>query len=208
MATIAEAMPGAVFGELTILSTHRKAKHLYCICACSCGNIKDIYLYSLGRVSKTCGHNVTLLGLHSTVSAKTRTYNIWKGMFYRTSEKALSKPPAYRDKAPPLAWFNYGNFLADMGECPEGMTLERIDTRKPYGPTNCVWATRAEQVRNREYVRFFKKGEEILTLVELSIRLGLSQSGLRHRLKSRESDPWIGSWKEITYAEMRDFIED
>lgn len=45
-------------------------------------------------------------------------------------------------------WLDFENFLEDMGECPTGKSLDRINTNGNYEPSNCRWATRAEQNRN------------------------------------------------------------
>jgi len=46
-------------------------------------------------------------------------------------------------------WRRFENFLADMGACPEGLTLDRIDNNGNYEPGNCRWTTWEQQVRNR-----------------------------------------------------------
>jgi hypothetical protein len=46
-------------------------------------------------------------------------------------------------------WYIFDNFLADMGERPSGLFLDRKDNDGNYEPTNCRWATRLEQNRNR-----------------------------------------------------------
>ena len=43
----------------------------------------------------------------------------------------------------------FKNFLADMGERPEGYTLDRKDNDKDYTPENCKWSSRKEQLFNR-----------------------------------------------------------
>jgi hypothetical protein len=45
-------------------------------------------------------------------------------------------------------WLKFENFLTDMGEAPAGYTLDRINGKKGYSPTNCRWATPTQQAHN------------------------------------------------------------
>ena len=51
------------------------------------------------------------------------------------------------------SWDIFENFLKDMGECPDGMELDRIDNDKGYSPDNCRWTERAIQSRNTVVIR-------------------------------------------------------
>ena len=46
-------------------------------------------------------------------------------------------------------WDDFQRFLADMGDPSPGLSLDRINNSKPYGPGNCRWADVNTQARNK-----------------------------------------------------------
>lgn len=79
-----------------------------------------------------------------------RTYKAWQNAHARC-RPSYRWPEYYLDKGIVVCerWKSFTNFLDDMGACPEGMTLDRIDGGKNYEPTNCRWATPKEQCTNK-----------------------------------------------------------
>ncbi len=65
-------------------------------------------------------------------------------------------------------WSNFENFLADMGERPQGTTLDRTNNDLGYGPDNCCWRTPREQANNRRNSRKVTVGGQTHTIAEWS----------------------------------------
>lgn len=82
-----------------------------------------------------------------------RAYNSWFNMRNRCSNPDNPSYPRYGGRGITVCdrWSDFANFYADMGERPEGMTLDRRDNDGNYEPGNCRWATRSEQQRHRTH---------------------------------------------------------
>ncbi len=81
----------------------------------------------------------------------TPTYRSWRNMKTRCTNRKQESFKHYggRGIAVDRRWDSFENFLADMGERPEGTTLDRIDNDGDYEPDNCRWATPKEQRANQ-----------------------------------------------------------
>jgi len=151
-------LSGKRFGRLVVISetTKRQGTHIIWECICDCGNIHFASGGDLRRGGVTsCGCYArevssrinTVHGGEGTTeyikwaSMKSRCYYPKNESYSHYGARGISVCNRWRN--------NFGNFLKDMGKCPEGLTLERTDNDKGYSPGNCRWATVKEQNHNK-----------------------------------------------------------
>lgn len=65
----------------------------------------------------------------------------------------------------------------------DGLTIERIDSEKGYGPDNCTFIPNAQQPLNTSRNRFVLYRGEVLHLSEVARREGVSPEAIRKRIK-------------------------
>lgn len=116
--------------------------------------------------------------------ADTPTHRIWRSMKQRCINPNDRTYKHYGGRGIKVCdrWLGadgYTNFLSDMGERPEGLTLDRIDSNSDYEPSNCRWATRQEQTDNR---RMTIRYRGLLTR-EWADVLGVSLAALRSAIR-------------------------
>ena len=112
----------------------------------------------------------------------TRTYSLWEAMLSRT--RYGRSDYAGRGIAVCESWLKFENFYADMGEAPEGLSLDRIDNNGNYEPSNCRWATRSQQNNNKRNNVIIEWDGKRQTRSQWEKQLGMRPTTLRTRLKA------------------------
>ena len=88
---------------------------------------------------------------HGGTTTRSPTYSSWYNMVSRCTTKSNKQYGYYGGRGIEIypAWLWFEQFLEDMGEKPEGMSLDRIDNDGHYMPWNCRWLPVEEQSANR-----------------------------------------------------------
>lgn len=120
------------------------------LCRCDCG---DTQWRAAGHVKSGRSTQCKACASKTHGHSKTREYKAWYAMVHRCTVPTSQWYARYGARGITVApeWMDYAVFLADMGPCPEGMTLERKDNDRGYSKHNCEWATHAKQMSNYSY---------------------------------------------------------
>lgn len=114
-----------------------------------------------------------------------REYQCWKNMIRRCYNPESDHFKYYGKRGILVCdrWLeSVDNFIDDMGKCPEGFSLDRIDLNRNYCPENCRWAGAITQANNKSNNRYFEYEGELLTIPELARRKGIKRSTLSMRI--------------------------
>lgn len=135
---------GQRFGRLVAVERTALKKHSSSIwkCICDCGNETMTPIsYLCNGDTKSCGCE-NRLGKHNMTG--TPTYRSWAKMLSRVRSKEYEEwhgDVTVCDRWDTSKGGSFENFLADMGERPEGTSINRINGAKLYSPETCEWAS-------------------------------------------------------------------
>lgn len=134
------------------------------------------------------GRGLSCVHGHTKGGTPSATYVTWMNMRDRCLNPRATKYKDYGGRGICICdrWNSFANFLKDMGERPDEMTLDRFDNDENYDLCNCRWATPTEQARNRKSNRVLCLNGEKHILTEWAEILGVN----RHMLYSRLRRGW------------------
>lgn len=189
-------LTGFKYGKLKVLGFAGSGKrgHKYWFCLCDCGNSVRV-----GRCDLTSGHTASCGCLqvektrkrctkhgHSKRGKKSLIYGIWLSMLNRCRNPKYHQYKDYGGRGIQVCerWKeSFENFLADMGERPQGKTLERNEVNGNYEPSNCRWATTIEQGNNKRNNVFLTYNGETKTISQWNRYFGFGKNIVSGRLR-------------------------
>lgn len=173
----------------------KQGKYHKWLCQCSCGTVRSVDHHNLtGALTNCCGcirkapvvinrKLSTNYGTHKM--SKSSTYISWSAMWARTSNPNHEAYERYAGKGIIVEdprWEKFENFLEDMGERPEGKSLDRVDNNKGYYRENCRWATPYQQNNNAGNTRLIAHNGKTKTISEWAKDYGISRDLLAQRI--------------------------
>ena len=116
----------------------------------------------------------------------TKTYDIWNTMKQRCYNRKSISYKNYGARGITVCdrWRNsFSNFLNDMGEKEDGMSIDRIDVNGNYEPSNCRWANKIEQCNNTRVSHYLVYNGEIKTVTQWARILNVKSNSVLTRVR-------------------------
>lgn len=134
----------------------------------------DKKVIGLRKCLTKLSQSVTVIIMRTGLS-HTRAYVSWHNMIYRCTNPKDKKWKYYGGRGIRVCsrWKQFDLFYKDMGDRPEGTTLDRIEGDKGYYKENCRWADRKTQQENRR----LRKSEPVYLYKDSSGNLVLTEKG-------------------------------
>lgn len=166
------------------------------LCRCDCGTERSVDECRLRNgTSGSCGcyhrERVSRSRPLTHGDCGSVEYHTWSSMISRCENPKNKQYKDYGGRGIFICdrWRkSYEAFLADMGRRPQGHTLDRIDNEQGYGPANCRWATRLQQMANTRRARMLTINGVTLHHSAWAKRYGIDPRSFHQRMK-RGWDP-------------------
>ena len=166
-----------------------------CRCQCDCGNIcvKNYEQMRAGN-SRSCGclksessSSRALLRNMKHGWSRTKLYKTWRDMKYRCEDPKTQRYKSYGGRGISVCkeWDEsfepFRDWALENGY-HVGLTIDRIDVNGNYEPSNCRWATKDEQGRNKQNTHWVTAFGETKTIREWSEKFGIGRTTIENRL--------------------------
>lgn len=182
-------LTGQKFTRLTVVSRdNTSTKSVRWNCVCDCGNTTNVAANELKRgSSRSCGclqKELAAKRVSTHKLSKTPTYKVWDAIIQRCLNENSQAYANYGGRGITVCehWKTFQNFYADMGEKPDGLSIDRIDNNKGYSPDNCRWADTKTQSTNKRTNNKYTYDHKTLCISEWAELYGMSHACLSMRL--------------------------
>jgi hypothetical protein len=166
----------------TEIRGNRKRRSAVFLCECGNRTIADHNAVASGK-TQSCGclklepetSGQFKHGKSRGVNGRSRAYSIWTKMNQRCNNSNNPKFPIYGGRGIKICkrWEKFENFLEDMGEPANGLSLDRIDNHGNYEKSNCRWATPKQQANNTRTNVIVKLNGKEMTLKQAAKKAGV-----------------------------------
>lgn len=187
-------LTGQMFGRMVVVGFAGMNHRSQWFCKCDCGKTKKILALSLKNgKTNSCGClqkeriiEVKTKHGHAKRNHVSKTFEAWRRMLNRCQNPNCKEYNYYGGRGITVCdhWRNsFENFLADMGEKPKGLSIDRIDNNGNYCPENCRWANSKEQANNRRSNIQLSYNGKTQNISQWADELGLARGTVSSRLK-------------------------